>query len=115
MASDRAFDLANRVATPVVVGAAVVSAVVAVLLLVLGLGTGATLLIGLLGLLGSIGLLLVAGAMGERAARTVPIPARRPAGGGSCGGCGCGEGGCAAKLRSARAGRLPEPACPRRC
>jgi hypothetical protein len=98
MASDRAFQLANRVATPVVAGAAVVSAVVAALLLVLDLGTGATLLIGLLGLAGSIGLLLGAGAMGERAARTVPVPARRPAGGDACGGCGCGEGGCAAKL-----------------
>jgi hypothetical protein len=98
MASDQAFQLANRVATPVVAGTAVVAAVVAVLVLVLGLGTGATLLIGLLGLVGSVGLLLVAGAMGERAARTVPVPARRPAASGSCGGCGCGEGGCAAKL-----------------
>jgi hypothetical protein len=98
MGSDQAFRVANRVATPVVAGTAVVSAVVAVLLLVLGLGTGATVLIGLLGLVASVGLLLAAGAMGERAARSVPIPARRPAGGDSCGGCGCGEGGCAAKL-----------------
>jgi hypothetical protein len=98
MASAQGFQLANKVASPVVAGSAAVSAVVAVLLLVLGLGTGATLLIGLIGVAGSVGLLLAAGTMGERAARTVPIPARRPSGADSCGGCGCGEGGCAAKL-----------------
>jgi hypothetical protein len=97
-ASDQAFALANRVAAPVVGGAAVVAAGTAVLLPLLDLGVGGTLLIAVLGLVGSVVLLLAAGSMGERAARTVPIPARRPAGGGACAGCGCGQGGCAVKL-----------------
>ena len=96
MASDDAFTLANRVAAPATTGAAVLAAVIAVLLLVTGPSTGTAIVLGAIGLIGSLLLLLLAGVLGDRAARTVPIPAARPAGrSASCGGCGCGAGGCA--------------------
>jgi hypothetical protein len=102
MASDEAFMLANRVAAPVAGGAAVVAAVSAVLMLFLPLPAVAGLLVGLFGLAGSVVLLLVAGVLGDRAARQVPIPARKPssAGGAGCAGCACGGGGCAGISRS---------------
>ncbi len=96
MASDEAFHVANRVAAPATAGAAVLAAVIALLLLVAGPGTGTAIVLGVVGLVGSLALLLLAGVLGDRAARTVPIPAARPAGrSASCGGCGCGTGGCA--------------------
>jgi len=102
MASDEAFTLANRVAAPVAGGAAVVAAVSAVLMLFLPLPAVANLVVGLVGLAGSVVLLLVAGVLGDRAARQVPIPARKPssAGGAGCAGCACGGGGCAGISRS---------------
>jgi len=102
MASDEAFMLANRVAAPVAGGAAVVAAVSAVLMLFLPLPAVASLVVGLVGLAGSVVLLLVAGVLGDRAARQVPIPARKPssAGGAGCAGCACGGGGCAGISRS---------------
>ena len=91
MASDEAFTLANRVAAPVAGGAAVVAVVSAVLMLFLPLPAVASLVVGLVGLAGSVVLLLVAGVLGDRAARQVPIPARKPssAGGAGCAGCAC--------------------------
>jgi len=102
MASDEAFTLANRVAAPVAGGAAVVAVVSAVLMLFLPLPAVASLVVGLVGLAGSVVLLLVAGVLGDRAARQVPIPARKPssAGGAGCAGCACGGGGCAGISRS---------------
>ena len=102
MASDEAFTLANRVAAPVAGGAAVVALVAAVLVVFLPLPTVASLVVGLVGLAGSVVLLLVAGVLGDRAARQVPIPARKPAsaGGAGCSGCACGGGGCAGITRS---------------
>jgi hypothetical protein len=98
MASDEAFALANRVAAPVAAGAAAVAGVIAVLVIVLPLNTLGTVVVWILGFAGSVVLLVVSGALGDRAARQVPIPARRPGGpasGSGCGGCACGGGGCA--------------------
>ena len=102
MASDEAFATANRVAAPVVIGAAAIAAIVAVLLMVTAPPTGTALVIGAIGLLGSGALLVTAGVLGDRAARLVPIPAARPAAGpgSGCGGCGCGSGGCAGLTRT---------------
>jgi hypothetical protein len=102
MASDEASALANRVAAPIAGGAAVVALVAAVLVVFLPLPTIASLVVGLVGLAGSVVLLLVAGVLGDRAARQVPIPARKPtsAGGAGCSGCACGGGGCAGISRS---------------
>ncbi len=102
MASDEAFTIANRVAAPVAAGAAAVAGVLAVLVVVLPVATGATVVIGLVGLVGSLALLIAAGLLGDRAARMVPVPARRPgsAATGSCSGCACGGGGCAGISRN---------------
>lgn len=102
LASDQAFAVANRVAAPVSAGAAAVAGVLAVLVVVLPLSTAGTLMIWVLGLAGSIILLVAAGVLGDRAARQVPIPARKPgsAGGGGCSGCACGGGGCAGITRN---------------
>ena len=102
MASDDAFALANRVAAPVSAGAAAVAAVIAVLVLVLPVSTAGTLTVFVIGLAGSMGLLVAAGVLGDRAARQVPIPARKPgsAGGAGCSGCACGGGGCAGISRN---------------
>lgn len=102
MESDEAFTQANRVAAPVAAGAALVAGLVAVLVVVLPLQTGGVLMVGILGLAGAMGLLVMAGVLGDRAARSVPIPARRPApaAGSSCSGCACGGGGCAGIPRS---------------
>ena len=102
MASDEAFAIANRVASPVAAGAAAVAGVLGLLTLVLPLPTAGTLTIFVIGLAGSMTLLVVAGVLGDRAARHVPIPARRPgsAGGAGCSGCACGGGGCAGLTRT---------------
>ena len=102
MASDEAFALANKVAAPIALGAAVVAAVLAVLVLVLSPSTAMALVFAVIGLVGSLVLLVVAGALGDRAARQVPIPASKPAagGGGGCSGCACGGGGCSGITRS---------------
>lgn len=102
MASDEAFAVANRVAAPIAAGAAVISGILAIFVLVLAASTATALVIAVVGLVGSMALLLAAGVLGDRAARQVPIPARKPgpAGGGSCSGCACGGGGCAGITRS---------------
>ena len=100
MAGDDAFAVANKVAAPVVAGAAVVAVVAAIVVLALRLPAAAATVIAVIGLIGALALLLVAGSMGERAARTVPVPARRPGGDGpGCGACACGSGGCAGLTR----------------
>ena len=102
MASDDAFAVANRVAAPIALGAAVIAAVVAVLLFVLPLSTVGVVVVFVVTLAADFGLLVAAGALGDRAARHVPLPARRPASAGAgCGGCGCGDGGCSKLTRNA--------------
>lgn len=101
--SDAAFALANRVAAPVLAGAAVVGLLGAVLLVAVSIPVAASLVIAAIALVGLVALSVIGTTLGERAARTLPVPARRPgnAGGASCGGCGCGSGGCAGLTRTA--------------
>jgi hypothetical protein len=102
MASDEAFGVANRVAAPVALGAAAIAALLAVLILVLPVSSVAVLILFVVALAAVFGLLVMAGVLGDRAARHVPIPARQPAAGGAgCGGCGCGGGGCSKLTRNA--------------
>ena len=91
--SEDAFRLANRVAAPLLLGAAVVGIVCASLSVALPLGAAGAIVIAALGLIGVLGQLGAASHLGERAARTVPQPARKPEG--SCCG-GCGDQGCRA-------------------
>lgn len=91
-ASEEAFTVANRVAAPVVLGAAAVFLVGAVLTPALRLPMLASLVIFLLALVGGVVLLVAGGSLGERAAAAVPRPAGKPVG---CDGCACGSGGCA--------------------
>ena len=100
-ASDRSFAVANKVAAPVVGGAALVAVVFAVLVLVLPVATAATVVIAVLGMLAVPALLIAAGVLGERAARTLPVPARRPKPSAACDGCACGGAGCAGLTRTA--------------
>lgn len=102
MASEEAFALANRIAAPVAAGAAAVAAVVAVLVFVLPLSVAGTITVWFIGLAGAAVLLVLAGVLGDRGARQVPIPARQPAaaGGAGCTGCACGGGGCAGLTRT---------------
>jgi hypothetical protein len=110
--SDEAFRAANRVAAPVVGGAAVVGLVLAVLVLVLPFPTVATVLVGVLGIVAVLVLLVAGGVLGEQAARTVPVPARRPQPNAACSGCACGGGGCAGLTRTTPADRAGQPAVP---
>lgn len=106
MASDESFAVANRVAAPVALGAAAIALVVAVLIVALPLSSVGALILFVVALAAVFALLLAAGTLGDRAARHVPVPARRPAAGGAgCGGCGCGGGGCSKLTRTA------EPVC----
>jgi hypothetical protein len=102
MASDEAFAMANRVAAPIAAGSAAVAGVVAVLIIALQMPTATTIVVWVVGLAGSMALLLAAGVLGDRAARQVPIPARAPASAGAagCTGCACGSGGCAGLTRN---------------
>ena len=89
--------MANRVAAPVALGAAAIAALLAVLILVLPLSTGAVVISFAVALVAAFALLVTAGVLGDRAARHVPIPARKPdAGGAGCGGCGAAAAGAAA-------------------
>lgn len=103
LASERAFALANRVAAPLAAGAGGVGLVCAVLVLVLPIGVAGAIVVAVLGLAGVLGQLYAASTVGERAAMTVPRPARKPGsdGAGCCGSCGCGDAGC---------GNAPTPA-----
>jgi hypothetical protein len=103
LASADAFTQANRVAWPIVAGAAVVAGLCGIVLAVADLGVLTTVLVFVLALAGTVVLLVKAAQLGDRAARTVPQPARKPVGGGSCGGCGCGGGGCSGLTRNAPA------------
>lgn len=95
LASEDAFATANRVAAPVIGGAAVVGLLLGILLIVLQPPTLAAIVMAVIGVVGTLGLLFAGGVLGEKAARTVPIPARRPTAGPNCGGCDCSGGGCA--------------------
>lgn len=94
LASDQAFALANRVSAPLVAGAATVGIACTIVMLALPLGTLGAIMVAVLGFIGVLGQLFAAANVGERAARTVPLPARKPEGGGCCGG--CGDAGCSA-------------------
>jgi hypothetical protein len=99
--SDEAFAVANKVAAPVVGGASAIALVLPLLLLLLPLPSAATVVIAVLTLGGVIALLVAAGVLGEKAARAVPVPARRPGNSASCATCACGSGGCAGLTRNA--------------
>ncbi|MEO7126974.1 MAG: SdpI family protein [Nakamurella sp.] len=101
LASDDAFDVANRVSAPLVAGAAIVGAVCATLVIVLPLGILGAIMVAILGFFGVLGQLFAGATVGERAARTVPLPARKPESGGCCGG--CGDASCSANADSAQA------------
>lgn len=109
-ASDRAFALANKVGAPLMMAAAAVGAVCAVLVVTLPVGVVGAIVIAVIGVAGLFAQMLAATNLGERSARTVPLPARKPAGGGCCGGCGCGSGGCGSANESAE---TVVPAAPR--
>ena len=110
--SDEAFRVANRVAAPVVGGAAVIGLVLAVLVVVLPFPVLATVVLGLLAIAAVIVLLVAGGVLGEQAARTVPLPARRPQPTGACSGCACGGGGCAGLTRNVPSDAAGQPAVP---
>ncbi len=100
-ASDEAFAVANRVAAPVLGGAAVLGAVLTVILAFLPLPAAATVVVGVVAVAAVATLFVAAGILGDRAARGIPVPARRPAANPACVGCGCGSGGCAGLTRKA--------------
>jgi hypothetical protein len=105
IASEKAFALANRVAAPLMIGAAGVGVVCGLLVLLLPMGVAGAVMVAVLGLAGVLGQWYAASTLGERAASTVPRPARKPGSdGASCCG-GCGDGGCAADA----AGSAPSP------
>lgn len=108
LASEEAFTLANRVAAPLVGGAAAVGLVCAVLVLALPIGIAGAVIVFLVGLAGIFGQFAAGSRIGDRAARTVPIPARKLSGGGCCGGGGCG---CGAETGSAGAGDATGSGC----
>lgn len=94
VASEDAFQLANRVAAPLVAGAGAVALVTAGLTVLLPLGVAGALVVAILGFIGYFWQMASASRLGERAAMTVPRPARKPQGGccGAGGACGCGAG-----------------------
>nr|WP_275889405.1 SdpI family protein [Nakamurella flavida] len=100
MDNDTNFRIANRVAAPVVTAAGAVAVVLAIVLLALSWSTVTSIVIAVVGLAGVVALMVAGGVLGERAARSLPVPARKPAGGGGCGGCACGGGGCAGLTRT---------------
>jgi hypothetical protein len=111
-ASNRGFAVANRVAAPVVAGAAAIGLVTALIVLILPVDVPTAIIIGVLGLAGTFVLLYVAAAMGEQAARSVPLPARKP---GTAGGWSC-TAGLADTASVSGAGSTPDtPACGRAC
>lgn len=100
-ASDDAFAVANRVAAPVLGGTAAMALVLAVLTMVLPLPVVGTVVIGGLAIGAVVIMLIAAGVVGEKAARAMPVPARRPGPSAGCDGCACGGAGCAGLTRSA--------------
>lgn len=104
LSSPGAFTLANRVAWPIVAGAAGVAGVCGVVLAVAPLGVPTAVIVFVIAAAGTVALLVTAAQLGTRAALTVPRPARKPGGGGAgCGGCACGGGGCAGLTRTTSA------------
>lgn len=93
--TDRAFAIANRVAAPVCIAAAVVFALGAALVLGLRLPPASTLVVFLVSLIGAALLLVVGGTLGERAAAALEESTGKP----GCDGCVCGSGGCAGLIR----------------
>ena len=98
--SERAFRMANKVAAPVFGGAAAVGIVAGLLTVALPLSAWGATIVFVLGLAGAIALLAAGGLLGEQAARTLPIPARKPQPSAACSGCNCGGGGCSVLTRS---------------
>ena len=102
--SDAAFRVANRTAAPVFAGAGLVGVLGGVVILLLPLPVGAAILLFVADLIGVLALLLAGGLLGDRAARAVPVPARRPGASAACAGCACGStGGCAVLTKAATA------------
>jgi hypothetical protein len=100
LASDPAFALANKVAAPVYAGAAVAGLLLAAVAVLLPVGAVGAVVVFAIGLVAVVALAVSGNALGERAARSVPLPARKPGGGAGCGGCACGGGGCAGLTRT---------------
>jgi len=101
VSSNEAFAVANRVAAPVVAGAAILALLLAVVVVALPLQSVLTVVIGVFAVAAVLVLLIAGGVLGEKAARTLPVPARRPNNAASCGGCACGSGGCSGLTRTA--------------
>jgi len=99
--SDESFAVANKVAAPVVAATAVLAIVFAILVVVLPVPISATIVMAVLGVLAAPVLLVAAGMLGDRAARAMPLPARRPQRSAACDGCGCRGAGCAGLTRTA--------------
>jgi SdpI/YfhL protein family len=90
MRGDEAFRLGNKVAgLPTLVGG-LIGLLAGVAGLVMPTG-GGTIVAAVVGLIGLVTLVVAGGVLGNRAAATVPAPAKLPAG---CAGCACGAGGC---------------------
>ena len=100
-ASDASFAVANKVAAPALAGAAALAVVFAVLVLVVQIPTVLTVVVAVIGLVAAAVLVTAAGVLGEKAARTMPVPARRPQPGAACDGCACGGAGCSGLTRKA--------------
>ncbi|AZI59268.1 hypothetical protein EH165_15100 [Nakamurella antarctica] len=94
--STKAFELANRVAAPIVLAAAGLAGLIALAMLIATnrLGTVSIVIVAVIGFVGVVALLVAAGSLGDRAAATVPKPASKPGSGGGCETCACGDGGC---------------------
>lgn len=95
MRDDETFALANRVAGVPNAGAGAVALVCAVAVL-FAPSAVTTLVVGVIGLAGSVALAVAGGLAGHRAAAAMPEP--EPAGG--CGGCACAGGGCGVLTRA---------------
>ena len=89
---DEAFALANKIAAVPTLAAGAIALVAAVAGAV---NPAASLVIGLIGLVGSVVVASAGGVLGHRAAEAMPEPA--PAG---CGGCACAGGGCGVLSRA---------------
>ena len=111
-ASDRGFAVANRVAAPVVAGAAAIGLVTALIVLMLPVDVLTAIVVGVLGLAGMFVLLYAAAALGEQAARSVPLPARKP---GTAGGWSCSAGLADPASESGTGSAAASPACGQAC
>ncbi|MET3807466.1 autotransporter adhesin [Nakamurella sp. UYEF19] len=101
VSTDDAFAVANKVAAPVVGGASVIALVMALLVVLLPVPTSTTVVVGVLAVIAVLVLTIAGGVLGEKAARTLPVPARKPGSSPACAGCACGSGGCSGLTRTA--------------